>query len=190
MNQPWLAYPFAVAMLLVSVWCVSRLAFARGRGLDAEHDAELFHAAAGIALAVVLISGVHSIRAQMWGAFAAVGAGWWSVSRIVESLREPGAGRREAALRLVPYTVICAGGLFLCVAPLIASLATRGGMNMGHGPSAIGTSTATLPIVGLALAVCLVVQAVLTADRAVATSVVVCQIVMDVAMAYALISML
>lgn len=162
----WLGDLLAVAMIVTAVYCAARIGYARIAHRATHRDADALHVLMGIAMAGMLtrhltaLTPVGGVLHALWIAAFAVGAGWFAVRA---------AARRREARRPVRAANAAGHGsgpvvhLIGAAAMLYMLAATPAGGMAGMGGGAAGT--ATLPELGVALAVLATAAAVVILDR-------------------------
>ena len=73
----WLTGIFAAASLAVAVYCVGRLIAARRWRRPTELDTDGAHVVMGVAMAGMLVSGLHTLPSAIWEVVFAAGAAWF-----------------------------------------------------------------------------------------------------------------
>jgi hypothetical protein len=84
----WLTGIFAALMLTVAVYCAGRLAAARWWHRPTELDTDGAHVVMGVAMAGMLVAGLHTLPTGLWAAVFAVGALWFGTG-LIQTRRHP-----------------------------------------------------------------------------------------------------
>jgi hypothetical protein len=84
----WLTGIFAALMLTVAVYCAGRLAAARWWHRPTELDTDGAHVVMGVAMAGMLVTGLHTLPTGLWEAVFAVGALWFGTG-LIQTRRHP-----------------------------------------------------------------------------------------------------
>jgi cytochrome b561 len=157
-GQSWLADALAAAMIVIAVYCASRLVVSRRRHRPTEADADALHVVMGVAMAGMLVPRLSPLPSSAWEAAFGAAAAWfaWQAAR-----RIPAGGWR--CPYPVPHMVECAAMLYMLQAmpgPRSPSL----GMPM---PGMSGTAGAggSFPVLALVLALFMLGYVVWTTDR-------------------------
>jgi Domain of unknown function (DUF5134) len=144
----WLTGIFAAAGLAVAVYCAGRLLAARRWRRPTELDTDGAHVVMGVAMAGMLVSGLHTLPSTIWEVVFAAGAAWFGY-RMHQGRRQSRRGARPSPWRSshpLPHLVECAAMVFM-FAILPASAAVEGtarGMTMTAAESRF--SFLTLPL--------------------------------------------
>jgi hypothetical protein len=141
----WLTGIFAALMLTVAVYCAGRLAAARWWHRPTELDTDGAHVVMGVAMAGMLVTGLHTLPTGLWEAVFAVGALWFGTG-LIQTRRRPvtisatTAGPATASpaapmspwrcLHPAPHLVECVAMLYMLLAlpTTIAVKSTMGAM--------------------------------------------------------------
>ena len=108
MSAPaWLAGSFAVLMIMIAVFCATRLAVSRLRGRNTERDADALHVLMGVAMAGMLEPRLTPVPVTAWRAVFAAAWFAWQATR---------PGRRAKAARCAhpaAHAVECAAMVYM-----------------------------------------------------------------------------
>jgi hypothetical protein len=154
----WLAWTFAGIMILTAGYSAGRLAFSRLRGRVTELDADALHAVMGVAMAGMLVPGLHLMPRSVWAAAFGTGAAWfgWQAVRTRGPV-PPGVCRCRYP---VPHLVEC-------VAMIYMLLPVRHPPSGGPGMAMPGMSAGSpgFPALAVVLALFMFGYIVWTTDR-------------------------
>lgn len=159
----WLADTFAAVMLVISAYCVLRLAAAAARRRETELDADCLHLVMGVAMAGMLAPGLSFAPASSWAEVFVLAAAWfgWQEVRVWRGL---GTGPWTC-----PYPVPHLAESLAMVYMLVAARAARGagsGAGMaGMGSAASAGGTARLPELAVLFALFMVGYVAWLGDR-------------------------
>jgi hypothetical protein len=184
----WIADVLAAVMIATAIYCAGRLVVARVLPLRIERDADMAHLLMGVAMAGMLVRGLHVLPDAVWEAVFAVVAAWFGWRAIRRT------GHHLAHL-------VSAGTMvYMLVA---VSARAPGGTGMAGMGGMSGGAELAWPALALALAVFMLGNAAWRLDRLTAvagaggTAAVAaprlsgcCQIAMSLTMAYTLIMMM
>ena len=141
----WLTGIFAALMLTVAVYCAGRLAAARWWHRPTELDTDGAHVVMGVAMAGMLVTGLHTLPTGLWEAVFAVGALWFGTG-LIQTRRHPATASPATAspataspaapmspwrcLHPAPHLVECVAMLYMLLAlpTTIAVKSTMGAM--------------------------------------------------------------
>jgi hypothetical protein len=136
----WLTGIFAALMLTVAVYCAGRLAAARWWHRPTELDTDGAHVVMGVAMAGMLVAGLHTLPTGLWEAVFAVGALWFGTG-LIQTRRRPATASPATAspaapmspwrcLHPAPHLVECVAMLYMLLAlpTTIAVKSTMGAM--------------------------------------------------------------
>jgi hypothetical protein len=157
---PWLTATLAAAMIAVAGYCVVRLVSAWRLRRPTELDADGTHAVMGVAMAGMLMAGLHTLPAGLWAVVFGAAAVWFG-GQAVRAQRGAVASPWRCPHPL-PHVVECAAMVYML-------LALRGG-RPGPGPrgaAAMGIPGAAghLPVLALGLALFLIGYVMWVGDR-------------------------
>jgi hypothetical protein len=119
---------FAAASLAVAVYCAGRLVASRRWHRPTELDTDGTHVVMGVAMAGMLVSGLHTLPSTIWEIVFALGAGWFGYRMLAtRSATQPSPWRSAHPL---PHLVECAAMVFMfAILPAaVAVKATSSGM--------------------------------------------------------------
>jgi Domain of unknown function (DUF5134) len=154
----WLAGTFAAIMILTAGYSAGRLAFSRLRGRATELDADALHAVMGVAMAGMLVPGLHLLPGRVWAAAFGAGAAWfgWHALRTRGPV-PPGVSRCRYP---VPHLVEC-------VAMIYMLLPVRRPPSGGPGMAMAGMSASSpgFPALAIILVLFMLGYIVWTTDR-------------------------
>ena len=157
----WLAGVFAVAMIVIALYCAGRLVAARRWHRPTEADADGLHVAMGAAMAGMLLPRLSFLPGSAWEAVFALAAVWFA-GQAVRASRS-----RAAACWQCPYPVAhlveCGAMLYMFLA---ASRAVSSGPAAGSPmPGMSGAGGSRLPAVAAVLALFMLGYVIWAADR-------------------------
>jgi hypothetical protein len=157
----WLADALAAAMIVIAVYCASRLAVSRLRHRPTEADADALHVVMGVAMTGMLVPQLSPLPAGGWEAAFGTAAAWfaWQAARTGRGI-PPGGWRCRYP---VPHMVECAAMLYALRAMPGAQPASPGPPMPGMGASA--GAGGSFPMLALVLALFMLGYVVWTTDR-------------------------
>ena len=157
----WLAGVFAAVMIVIAVYCASRLAISRLRRRDTEFDADGVHVVMGVAMAGMLVPRLSPLPDSAWEAVFGIAAAWFAWQAIRTHHGSARAGWR--CPHPVPHLVECVAMLYMLVAvPGSRPAGQRMPMaGMGGSPGAAGS----FPVLAVVLALFMVGYVVWAADQ-------------------------
>jgi hypothetical protein len=146
MNQPrWLEYGVAVAMVMVSVYCLCRLYAARRWNRRNANDVNVFHVLMGPAMAGMLVPRWNLLPRSIWAtAFVIMGA-WFlvrSVSGAARYREDPRAVLSARGFSHYPVHLVMACGMLFMYRVGMPSTGHGGGMSMSG--AAVSTNSSTV----------------------------------------------
>jgi hypothetical protein len=154
----WLAGTFAAIMILTAGYSAGRLAFSRLRGRATELDADALHAVMGVAMAGMLVPGLHLLPGRVWAAAFGAGAAWfgWHALRTRGAV-PPGVSRCRYP---VPHLVECVAMIYML---LPVHRPPSGGTGMAM--AGMSASSPGFPALAIILALFMLGYIVWTTDR-------------------------
>ena len=155
----WLAWIFASVMIIVSGYCLTRLAASWRQHRPADHRVDGIHVLMGVAMAGMLVPRLRVFWTGGWEVVFAVGAAWFGWLAIREFRGQPTVGGRPG--HHLQHVLACGAMLYMYLAVVTVAKAAAGGPAMG-GMAAGGAHVRTLALV---LAMALLGYVVWTADR-------------------------
>jgi len=155
----WLAWTFAGIMIIVSAYCLTRLAISWRRRRPADHRVDASHVLMGVAMAGMLVPRLRVFWTGGWEVVFAVGAAWFGWLAIREFRGRPTVGGRPG--HHLQHVLACGAMLymFLAVATVAKAAAGRSVMD------GMAAGSAHFRTLALALALALLGYVVWTADR-------------------------
>jgi hypothetical protein len=108
----WAAAALAAVMIATAVYCAGRLAAARLWRRSTEVDADVVHAAMGVAMAGMLLPGLSPLPGTAWEAAFAAAAAWFAY-RAIRSPRQGVTASRWRCSHPVPHLVESAAMVFM-----------------------------------------------------------------------------
>jgi Domain of unknown function (DUF5134) len=141
----WLTAIFAAASLAVAVYCAGRLVVARGWHRPTELDTDGAHVVMGVAMAGMLVSGLHTLPSAIWEVVFAAAAVWFGYP-MLQARR--GAQRSPwRSSHPLPHLVECAAMVFMfLILPAAAAGGATSGMSMTMTATESRFSFLTLPL--------------------------------------------
>jgi len=157
----WLANALAAAMIVIAVYCASRLAVSRRWRRLTEADADALHVVMGVAMAGMLVPWLSPLPAGAWEAVFGAAAVWfaWQAAR---------TGRRLPVSRSrcpypVPHMIECAAMLYMLRA--MPGAQPRNPGTPMPGMSASAGAGGSFPVLALVLALFMLGYIAWTTDR-------------------------
>jgi cytochrome b561 len=151
----WLAWTFAGVMIIVSGYCLTRLAASWRQHRPTDHRVDAIHVLMGVAMAGMLVPRLR----VFWTVVFAVGAAWFGWLAIREFRGRPTVGGRPG--HHLQHLLACGAMLYMYLAVATVAKAAAGGSAM-DGMAAGGAHFRTLALV---LAMALLGYVVWTVDR-------------------------
>ena len=157
----WLADALAAAMIVIAIYCASRLAVSRLRHRPTEADADALHVVMGVAMAGMLVPRPSPLPSSAWEAVFGAAAAWfaWQAARAARGIP---AGRSRCPYP-VPHMVESAAMLYMLLAM------------PGHRPPSPGTAMpgmsgsagagGSFPVLAVVLALFMLGYVLWTTDR-------------------------
>ena len=160
----WLSGIFAALMLTVATYCSGRLLAARWWHRPTELDTDGAHIVMGVAMAGMLVPGLHTLPAGAWEGVFAAGALWFGGQTL--RARRGAAPAPWRCLHAAPHLVECAAMLymFLLLPPSAAVRSLSAGMGAMGGMSASANGS-RFSFLALLMALFLVGYVVWLGDR-------------------------
>lgn len=159
----WLAGAFAAVMIVIALYCASRLAASRLRRRDTEIDADGVHVVMGVAMAGMFVPRLSPLPDSAWEAVFAIAAAWFGWRAIHTRRDSARAGWR--CPHPVPHLVECVAMFYMLLAvPGSRPAGQAAGMamaGMGGTPGAAGS----LPALAVVLALFMAGYVVWAADQ-------------------------
>lgn len=155
----WLADIFAGIMIIMAVYCASRLVIAAAQRRPTEHDVDLVHVVMGVATAGMLVPRLNPLWSGAWAAVFAAATAWFGW-RVFRGYRLASPDRFVHAHH-VPHLIMSGAMVYMLVA--VSSSGYVSGPGMARAGSA--GSTAHLPPVALLLALFMIGYVMWVADR-------------------------
>jgi cytochrome b561 len=155
----WLAWTFAGVMIIVSAYCLTRLAASWRQRRPTDHRVDGIHVLMGVAMAGMLVPRLRVFWIGGWEVVFAVGVAWFGWLAIREFRGRPTTGGRPE--HHLQHVLTCGAMLYMYLAVATVAKAAAGGSAMG-GMAAGGAHFRTLALV---LATALLGYVVWTADR-------------------------
>ncbi len=150
MAQPtWLAYSFAVVMVVVSLYCVGWLVAARRRSRPNHMDVNISHVAMGLAMAGMLVPRLKVLPDGAWEAVFVAIALWfsWHGARfVVRTAGDRLPGATHGLSHYLIHLVMALAMLYMYMAAVPAHHVTGTAMVM-TGPTGTGANFVGLPLV-------------------------------------------
>jgi Domain of unknown function (DUF5134) len=169
----WLSGIFAALMLTVAAYCTGRLLAARWWHRPTELDTDGAHVVMGVAMAGMLVPGLHTLPAGAWEGVFAVGALWFGGQTL--RARRGATPAPWRCLHAAPHLVECAAMLYMflllppsaAVRSLSAGMAGMGGISGMGGMSGMSASAngSRFSFLALLMALFLVGYVVWLGDR-------------------------
>jgi hypothetical protein len=150
-GSSWLAGALAAVMIVIALYCASRLVASRLWRRETEYDADGLHVAMGTAMAGMLVPRLSPLPDSAWEVVFGVAAAWfaWQAARTRRG-NIPGGWRCPYP---VPHLVECAAMLYMLLAPPGPRSGGPGpGMpmpGMGGSPGAAGSFPALVVVLAL-----------------------------------------
>src|SRR5215467_3872979 len=140
----WLTAIFVAASLAVAIYCAGRLVVARRGHRTTELDTDGAHVVMGVAMAGMLVSGLHTLPSAIWEVVFAAAALWFGY-RMLQGRRgvQPSPWRSSHPL---PHLVECAAMLFMFLILPAAAGAATSGMSITMTATESRFSFLTLPL--------------------------------------------
>jgi Domain of unknown function (DUF5134) len=158
----WLASVLAAVMIMIAIYCASRLAISRLRRRETEFDADGLHVVMGVAMAGMFVPRLSLLPARAWEAIFAIAAAWFSWQAIRGRRGNASADWRSP--HPLPHLVECVAMFYMLVAVSSSRPAgSAAGMSMpgmGRSPGAWN-----LPALAVVLALFMVGYVVWSADQ-------------------------
>ena len=155
----WLAWLFASVMIIVSGYCLTRLAASWRQHRPTDHRVDGIHVLMGVAMAGMLVPRLRVFWTGGWEVVFAVGAAWFGWLAIREFRGRPTVGGRPG--HHLQHVLACGAMLYMYLAVATVAKVAAGGSAMG-GMAAGGAHFRTLALV---LALALLGYVVWTVDR-------------------------
>ena len=155
----WLAWTFAGVTIIVSAYCLTRLAASWRQHRPTDHRVDGIHVLMGIAMAGMLVPRLRVFWTGGWEVVFAAGVAWFGWLAIREFRGRPTTGGRPG--HHLQHVLACGAMLYMYLAVAAVAKAAAGGSAMG-GMAAGGAHFRTLALV---LALALFGCVVWTADR-------------------------
>ena len=155
----WLAWIFASVMIIVSGYCLTRLAASWRQHRPTDHRVDGIHVLMGVAMAGMLVPRLRVFWTGGWEVVFAVGAAWFGWLAIREFRGRPTVGGRPG--HHLQHVLACGAMLYMYLAVATVAKVAAGGSAMG-GMAAGGAHFRTLALV---LAMALLGYVVWTVDR-------------------------
>ena len=155
----WLAWLFASVMIIVSGYCLTRLAASWRQHRPTDHRVDGIHVLMGVAMAGMLVPRLRVFWTGGWEVVFAVGAAWFGWLAIREFRGRPTVGGRPG--HHLQHVLACGAMLYMYLAVATVAKVAAGGSAMG-GMAAGGAHLRTLALV---LALALLGYVVWTVDR-------------------------
>ena len=155
----WLAWIFASVMIIVSGYCLTRLAASWRQHRPSDHRVDGIHVLMGVAMAGMLVPRLRVFWTGGWELVFAAGAAWFGWLAIREFRGRPTMGGRPG--HHLQHVLACGAMLYMYLAVATVAKAAAGDSAMG-GMAAGGAHFRTLALV---LAMALLGYTVWTVDR-------------------------
>jgi Domain of unknown function (DUF5134) len=156
----WLAYAVAAAMLVIAAFCAGRLVTARLRRRATEADADMVHAAMGVAMAGMLVPRLSLLPGSVWAAVFATAAAWFGWQAALA--RRGGVAGRWRCPSPGPHVAECAAMVYMALAIPVPGSGSGPGMAM---PALSGPAGGSFLVLAMILALCMLGYVLWTADR-------------------------
>lgn len=156
----WLSGTFAVLMLVMSAYCVSRLVAACRWHRHTEPDVDAVHVLMGAAMAGMLVPRLNPLWDGGWAVVFAIWTGWFGGQMIRASRHQRGNGPGPA--HHLPHLLASGAMLYMLLAVTSARAA-----GAAHGEAMTGPpgGAARLPTLALVLALAILGHVIWTTDR-------------------------
>jgi hypothetical protein len=157
----WLAGVLAAAMIVIAVYCSSRLVASRRWRRTTEVDADGIHVVMGVAMAGMLVPQLSPLPSRVWEVVFGIAAAWFAWQAAQAGRKIPASGMR--CPHPVPHLVECAAMLYM----LMAAPGLRPGAHEMLMPAMSGPASAnrSLPALAIVLALYMVGYVLWTTDR-------------------------
>lgn len=193
-GSPWLVHTITAAMLVIAGYCAARLVAAWRWHRVTEPAVDAVHIMMGVGMAGMIVPGLDPLPGRSWVVVFGLAAVWFG-ARAVRDLRRHDVA---AAGHCVPHLLGCAAMLYMYVA--MPSMEAMPGMASGPDAPAVGVllalallgyawHTATR-LAGIAEPIAVSAGAGLAAELLAPRLTASCELLMGLAMAYALIAIL
>jgi hypothetical protein len=155
----WLAAIFAGIMIIMALYCASRLVIAAAQRRPTEHDVDLVHVAMGVATAGMLVSRLNPVWNSAWAAVFAATTAWFGW-RVFRGYRLASPARFVQAHH-VPHLIMSGAMLYMLTALSSSGYISGPGMVRADWAG----STAHLRPISLFLALFMIGYVMWVADR-------------------------
>lgn len=156
----WLTGTFAVIMLVMSAYCVSRLLAARWWHRHTERDVDAVHVLMGVAMAGMLVPRLNPFWDGGWEAVFAIWTAWFAGQMVRAGRHRSGHGHRPA--HHLPHLLSSGAMLYMLLA--VTSGAAAGAAQVRSMAGATGGAN-RLPALALVLALAILGHVIWTTDR-------------------------
>jgi hypothetical protein len=156
----WLAGTFAVIMLVMSAYCVSRLLAARWWHRHTERDVDAVHVLMGVAMAGMLVPRLNPFWDGGWEAVFAIWTAWFAGQMVRAGRHRSGHGHRPA--HHLPHLLSSGAMLYMLLA--VTSGVAAGAAQVRPMAGTTGGAN-RLPALALVLALAVLGHVIWTTDR-------------------------
>ncbi len=156
----WLAGTFAVIMLAMSAYCVSRLLAARWWHRHTERDVDAVHVLMGVAMAGMLVPRLNPFWDVGWEAVFAIWTAWFAGQMVRAGRHRSGHGHRPA--HHLPH-LLSSGAMLYMLLAVTSGVAAGAAQVRSMAGTAGGASR--LPALALVLALAILGHVIWTTDR-------------------------
>ena len=157
----WLAGTFAVLMLVMSAYCVSRLLAARWWHRQTERDVDTVHVLMGVAMAGMLVPRLNPFWDGGWEAVFAIWTAWFA-GQMIRAGRRHRSGHGPRPAHHLPHLLSSGAMLYMLLA--VTSGVTAGSAQVRPMAGATGAA-GRLPALALVLALAILGHVIWTTDR-------------------------
>ena len=155
----WLAWTFAGVMIIVSGYCLTRLAASWRQRRPTDRHVDAIHVLMGVAMAGMLVPRLRVFWTGGWEVVFGIGAAWFAWLAFRQFRGQPTAGGRPD--HHLQHVLACGAMLYMFLAVAGVAKAAAGGSAMGE----MAPGGAHFPTLALVLAIALIGYVVWTADR-------------------------
>jgi hypothetical protein len=157
----WLAGTFAVIMLVMSAYCVSRLLAARWWHRHTERDVDAVHVLMGVAMAGMLVPRLNPFWDGGWEAVFAIWTAWFA-GQMIRAGRRHRSGHGQRPAHHLPHLLSSGAMLYMLLA--VTSGAAAGAAQLRPMAGTAGAAS-RLPALALVLALAILGHVIWTTDR-------------------------